>query len=82
MKPGLYVATIDDRPGRVAYWNGSRYLDVESGLYFDNDLGVTDVHPRLRAAVNAGVIKVVGQTASALKSTHAHKLNVYQGVGS
>mgnify|MGYP000039955643 FL=1 len=36
---------------------------------------------RLRVAVNAGVIKVVGQTASALKSTHAHKLNVYQGAG-
>lgn len=43
MKPGFYVATIDDRPGRIVYWNGSRHLDVESGLYFDNDLGFTDL---------------------------------------
>ena len=35
---------------------------------------------RLRAAMNAGVITRVGKTPSTLKSTHAHEINVYQGV--
>ena len=35
---------------------------------------------RLRAALNAGVITRVGKTPSTLKSTHAHEINVYQGV--
>ena len=37
---------------------------------------------RLRAAMNAGVITRVGKTPSTLKSTHAHEINVYQGVSS
>lgn len=37
---------------------------------------------RLRAAVNAGVLVKVGKTPSTLKSTHAHEINVYRGVGS
>ena len=35
---------------------------------------------RLRVANRDGLIRRVGKTPSTLKSTHAHEINVYQGV--
>ena len=65
------VVTADNRPFSV---NDFRELlpEVRNCL----------ISHRLRAALNAGVLVKVGKTPSTLKSTHAHEINVYRGVGS
>jgi hypothetical protein len=44
MKPGLYAANVDGTGRRVAWVKGN-HIDIDSGLTYTPDRGVTDVRP-------------------------------------